>query len=68
MTRTKRWSLSVPVDGFSLAELPELAREGERLGYTDAWSYEADGLDCFVPLSVVATAASGVKQSRPSAS
>jgi len=52
----KRWSLSVPVDGFSLADLADLAREGERLGYTDAWSYEADGLDCFAPLAVVAAA------------
>ena len=56
MTTAKRWALSVPVDGFSLAELPELAREGERLGYADAWSYEADGLDCFTPLAAVATA------------
>ena len=56
MTKGKRWSLSVPVDGFSLAELPELAREGERLGYSDAWSYEADGLDCFAPLAVVGAA------------
>jgi probable F420-dependent oxidoreductase len=52
----KRWSLSVPVDGYSLGDLADLAREGERLGYTDAWSYEADGLDCFAPLAVVATA------------
>ena len=56
MTTAKRWALSVPVDGFSLAELPELAREGERLGYADAWSYEADGLDCFTPLAAVALA------------
>ena len=56
MTSAKRWSLSVPVDGFSLGDLADLAREGERLGYTDAWSYEADGLDCFAPLAVVATA------------
>jgi probable F420-dependent oxidoreductase len=56
MTSAKRWALSVPVDGFSLADLTDLAREGERLGYTDAWSYEADGLDCFAPLAVVATA------------
>jgi len=56
MTSAKRWSLSVPVDGFSLGDLAALAREGERLGYTDAWSYEADGLDCFAPLAVVATA------------
>lgn len=56
MSRPKRWALSVPVDGFSLAELPELAREGERLGYSDAWSFEADGADCFTPLAVLATA------------
>jgi probable F420-dependent oxidoreductase len=56
MTSAKRWSLSVPVDGFSLGDLADLAREGERLGYSDAWSYEADGLDCFAPLAVVATA------------
>ena len=56
MTVAKRWALSVPVDGFSLADLAGLAREGERLGYTDAWSYEADGLDCFAALAVVATA------------
>lgn len=56
MTLAKRWSLSVPVDGYSLGDLADLAREGERLGYTDAWSYEADGLDCFAPLAVVATA------------
>ena len=56
MTGIRRLSLSVPVDGYSLAELPDLAREAERLGYTDAWSYEADGLDCFTPLAVVATA------------
>jgi probable F420-dependent oxidoreductase len=56
VTGDRRWSLSVPVDGYSLAELPDLARAAERLGYTDAWSYEADGLDCFTPLAVVATA------------
>jgi probable F420-dependent oxidoreductase len=49
----KRWSLSVPVDGFTLAEHAELAREAERLGYTDAWSYEADGVDAFSPLAVI---------------
>lgn len=54
--RARRWSLSVPVDGVSLAEHGELAREAERLGYTDAWSYEADGLDCFSSLAVVGAA------------
>jgi probable F420-dependent oxidoreductase len=55
-TAGKRWSLSVPIDGFTLPEHAELARELERLGYTDAWSYEADGIDCFVPLAPVALA------------
>jgi probable F420-dependent oxidoreductase len=52
----KRWALSVPLDGFTLAEHAELAREAERLGYTDAWSLEADGVDCFSPLAVVGLA------------
>jgi probable F420-dependent oxidoreductase len=56
MAPAKRWSLSVPIDGFALAEHGELAREAERLGYTDAWSYEADGLDCFASLAPVALA------------
>src|SRR2546423_13420650 len=54
--RQKRWALSVPVDGFSLAEHGELAREAERLGYTDAWSLEVDGVDCFAPIAVIASA------------
>src|SRR6266850_7858091 len=52
----KRWALSVPIDGFALPEHADLAREAERLGYTDAWSYEADGIDCFAPLAPVALA------------
>jgi probable F420-dependent oxidoreductase len=56
MARTKRWSLSVPLEGFGLAEHGELAQEAERRGYTDAWSYEADGLDCFSALAPVALA------------
>ena len=55
-TAGKRCSLSVPIDGFALPEHAELARELERLGYTDAWSYEADGIDCFAPLAPVALA------------
>jgi hypothetical protein len=34
----KRWALSLPLDGNTLAEHPEIAREAEALGYTDAWS------------------------------
>src|SRR3990167_4056409 len=52
----KRWALSVPLEGFTLAEHADIAREAERLGYTDAWSYEVDGVDCFAPLAVVGVA------------
>ena len=52
----KRWSLSVPMDGFTMAELGDIAREAERLGYTDAWSFEVDGVDAFTPLAVIGTA------------
>jgi probable F420-dependent oxidoreductase len=54
--RAKRWCLSVPVDGFTLPELADLAREAERLGYSDAWSYEIDGADGFTPLVSIAGA------------
>jgi len=52
----KRWSLSVPVDGFALPELTEVAREAEQWGYTDAWSFEVDGIDAFTPLAVIGLA------------
>lgn len=58
MVAAKRLALSVPVDGFALAEHADLAREAEQRGYADAWSYEADGLDCFTPLAPVALATS----------
>lgn len=58
MTREKRWSLSVPLDGFTLPEHPAIAQEAESAGYTDAWSSEVDALDCFSPLAVLATTTS----------
>jgi probable F420-dependent oxidoreductase len=54
--REKRLAVSVPMDGFILAEHADLAREAERLGYRDAWSYEVDGVDCFTPLAVIGSA------------
>lgn len=52
--KEKRWALSVPLEGITLGELPEAAREAERLGYRDAWSLEVDGTDIFSPLAPVA--------------
>jgi len=56
----KRLGLTVPLDGFTLAEHADLALEAERLGYRDAWSFEADGVDAFAPLAV-AGQASGMR-------
>ena len=56
----KRLGLTVPLDEFTLAEHAELAREAEGLGYRDAWSFEADGVDAFAPLAV-AGQASGMR-------
>jgi probable F420-dependent oxidoreductase len=50
----KRWAISLPFEGFSLAEHVELAQEAERLGYSDGWTSEVDGIDGFSPLAVVA--------------
>jgi probable F420-dependent oxidoreductase len=49
----KRWAISLPFDGFTLAEHADIAKEAERLGYADAWSSEVDGVDGFSPLAVV---------------
>lgn len=48
----KRIAVTVPFEGYTLAEHTELVREAEGLGYRDAWSWEADGLDAFSPLAV----------------
>jgi len=56
--RDRRWALSVPFDGFTLSEHAALAREAEALGYTDAWSFEIDGVDAFSPLAVIGAATS----------
>jgi probable F420-dependent oxidoreductase len=51
----RRWGLTVPLDGISLADHARVFREAEALGYTDFWSYEAD-VDPFVPLAIAAGA------------
>ncbi|MBK6317758.1 MAG: LLM class F420-dependent oxidoreductase [Dehalococcoidia bacterium] len=50
----KRIALSVPILGYTLPEHVAFAKEAEQLGYTDAWSFEVDGQDCFTPLAVMA--------------
>src|SRR2546428_1968258 len=54
----ERLGLSVRLAGFARAEQAEIAREAEQLGYRDAWSLEAGGIDCFAPLAVVGSVTS----------
>jgi probable F420-dependent oxidoreductase len=49
-----RFGFTFPFDGIPLAAHKEALQEAERLGYTDAWSYEVDGVDCFSPLALAA--------------
>jgi len=47
-----RWGVTFPLDGVSLADHKDILQEAERLGYTDAWTMEVDGIDAFVPAAV----------------
>jgi probable F420-dependent oxidoreductase len=49
-----RYGFTFPFDGLPLGQHREALQEAERLGYTDAWSYEVDGVDCFTPLALAA--------------
>src|SRR6476646_1647640 len=48
------YRFTFPFDGMALHEHRDALQEAERLGYTDAWSYEIDGVDCFTPLALAA--------------
>ena len=47
-----RYGITVPFDGVALSEQRDWFEELEQLGYTDAWSSEANGADAFVPLAL----------------
>jgi probable F420-dependent oxidoreductase len=47
-----RYGFTFPFDGLPLHSHRDALQEAERLGYTDAWSYEIDGVDCFTPLAL----------------
>lgn len=50
MTRTPRWGITLPLQGYGLAEQRQIVSELADLGYTDAWSSELSGIDAFTPL------------------
>lgn len=49
-----RYGFTFPFDGLPLHAHRDALLEAERLGYTDAWSAEIDGVDCFTPLAMAA--------------
>jgi probable F420-dependent oxidoreductase len=51
----QRWGFTFPFDGMPLHAHRDALQEAERLGYTDGWSSEIDGIDCFSPLVYAAT-------------
>ena len=48
----RRHGMTVPFDGVPLSEQADRFKELEDLGYTDAWSSEANGTDAFTPLAL----------------
>lgn len=48
----QRYGMTIPFDGIPLHDQREWIAELEDLGYTDAWSAEADGTDAFTPLAL----------------
>jgi probable F420-dependent oxidoreductase len=52
--RMASYGLTFPFDGLPLHAHKDALQEAERLGYTDAWSSEIDGNDCFTPLALAA--------------
>ena len=53
--------MTIPFDGVPLAEHRPWLEELEDLGYTDAWSAEADGTDAFTPLALAAAWTSNLR-------
>jgi len=47
-----RHGVTIPFDGAPLADQRDLITELVDLGYTDAWSSEANGTDAFIPLAL----------------
>ena len=46
--------LTIPFEGLSLQELPELVRRAEAGGYESVWTAESTAFDGFTPLAVAA--------------
>jgi probable F420-dependent oxidoreductase len=61
MSEAPRWGITLPLQGYSLAEQREIISELPDLGYTDAWSAELNGVDAFTPLVLASQWASSLR-------
>jgi len=52
MAPYRGYGITIPFDGAPLHAQAERITELQTLGYTDAWSAEADGTDAFTPLAL----------------
>jgi probable F420-dependent oxidoreductase len=50
----RRWGLTLPLAGTSLADHGEFVKQAEAAGYTDLWTGETAGPDGFTPLTLSA--------------
>jgi probable F420-dependent oxidoreductase len=53
--KAKRFGITIPFDGVTLGAQREWIEELPGLGYTDAWTGEANAADGFTPLALAAT-------------
>ncbi|MBF6561402.1 MAG: LLM class F420-dependent oxidoreductase [Candidatus Binataceae bacterium] len=49
-----RLGITIPLDGFQNPHFPELVRHAERVGFTDAWSFETFVSDGIAPVAAAA--------------
>ncbi len=56
-----RLGFCLPLAGFDLAGVGDLAASAEQLGYSEFWSSEVSGLDAFTPLAAVALRTSAMR-------
>src|SRR5262249_62240355 len=51
-----RLGITIPLDGFQNRHFVELVQHAEKLGYSDAWSFETLAGDAFTPVAAAAVA------------
>jgi len=49
-----RLGITIPLDGFQNRHFTELVRHAEKLGFSDAWSFETFQTDAFAPVAAAA--------------